>query len=143
VKEACVDANILVSLLSADEITDENKGFLRQILNQPSLLWVPALASFEVSHVLAKKASLQNLTHAQAQTGQRLFFKLPLVFLWNEELMAKALEIQQTGIPTLYDAAYLATAILKNVPLITHDLELVKKGKKIWPAIFSLQEWMK
>ena len=62
--------------------------------------------------------------------------------LWKEELIHNAIEFQAQGIKTLADSAYIAVAQLKEAPLITNDSYLLKEGKKIYPAIFSLKEWV-
>jgi predicted nucleic acid-binding protein len=142
VKEAiCLDANIFVAALSPDEATEERKQFLDTMVQTHIAIWEPSLFLFEIFSVLSKKKIMKILDDSLLYDAQCFIFNLPIVQLWNEELMQKTLEFQESAGLSFYDATYLATASLKACPLITEDKELIKKGKRAYPSIFSADRW--
>ena len=136
----CLDANVVLTALSPDECTEEKLRLFDDILHSRNILWMPALVNFEVGLVLAKKRKLHEWGETELSIILEVFFKLPLILVWNKELILKALSFQQQGIPSFHDACYLAMAALKQIPLITEDQELYKRGKRLYPQILTLHE---
>ena len=141
-KVLCVDANILISCLSSDEQNAENDILLKALIDKQVMGWAPAHLVSEVTHVLARKKGAGLIDSFSCEEAVRILFLLPLILVWNEELMLKSLIVQEQGIKAIYDASYVALALQKQIPLITADQEILKKGKKVYPAIFTLREWL-
>jgi predicted nucleic acid-binding protein len=137
----CLDANIFVAALSPDEVTDERQNFLDRMAQNHIAIWEPALFLFEIFSVLSKKKKMKILDDSLLYYAQSLIFKLPIVQLWNETLIQKTIEFQDNTGLSFYDACYLATASLKDCPLLTEDKELIKKGKRAYPSIFFAERW--
>lgn len=141
IHQLCLDANIFLSFLSPDETNKTIDQLFRKITMEESVIWGPALVNFEVAGVINRKVKMKLIKSEHQTEAIQLFCRLPLVLLFNEELMTKTMELQKNGIKSVYDASYLATAIIKSVPLITCDEELLQKGKKLYPAVFTPEQW--
>ncbi len=133
----CIDSNILISALSPDEAGEAQGQILKKIITEDYLVWVPALLPFEVVSVLNRKLKDGLIREEDLQRMISIFYRLPLLMVWNEELMSKAHSLQKRGLKTIYDSSYLALAILRQIPLITEDKEILSKGKKLYPNIYS------
>lgn len=133
----CVDANIVISCLSPDEKSQNQNHFLKSMVEGAYLIWVPSLINFEIGAALNRKKNRNLITDADFNAVIEFFFKLPVLMMWNEELLLKTHEFQKKGIRSYYDASYLAVASLKKIPLITGDQEVITKGKKIYPSIYT------
>jgi predicted nucleic acid-binding protein len=141
-QDICLDANILISRLSPDESSESGLQFLKHIITTHTILWAPALINFEVAAVIVKKQKLGLISVSEGKKVLQQFYTLPLLLLWDQDLMFQSTTLQKKGIKSLYDASYLAAASLKQIPLITDDQEFLKAGKKLYPAIFSPEQWM-
>ena len=136
----CVDANIFVNALSADENFPSSTDFLRHCLQTRSNLHLPSLVQFEVMAALQRKRQMNLLSDKLLQNAQRLFFDLPILLTWRQDLIQLTFEIQnESGLKSFYDASYLALAKMKNIPLITHDKEILKKGKASHQSLYTPQ----
>ena len=138
----CLDANVLTKFLSKDE-SNENTVFLFEFIEEHAYrVCVPALSHFEFANALAKKQNLGILSQLEINKATEGLFKLPLLLYWKIDLLNKAQSLVSLGMPSFYDATYLATAILNEIPLITEDKELRKKGRRLYPDIFTIDEWV-
>lgn len=137
-----LDANILVRYLSPDE-TDGPVSKLFEVIRKENLtICVPAIAHFEFANALTRKGALKIIPENEVVSAIEKFFKLPILLFWKENLVKKAIALCQAGLPSLYDATYLATAMLNQIQLVTEDKELNKKARKIYPGVFTLDEWV-
>lgn len=141
-EDVCIDANVLIKIYAPDE-NKIDESLLEKITVEDLIIWAPGIICFEFAHVLGRKSRLQYIHPDEQQRALQKFFDLHLILMWNEELIKLSTDIQLDGVRSLYDASYLAVALIKDIPLITNDKEILKKGKKIHDQIYSVAQWMK
>lgn len=138
----CLDANIFIAYFSPDEHNIFVAQLFEKLTEKDFLISVPALTSFEVFNILTKKEVKKEIANGVTLEALKIYLSLPLLLFWKEDLLKEAIRLQKQGIRTFYDASYLALSLLRDIPLITEDKELLKKGKKFYPGIFSPKEWI-
>lgn len=136
-EELCLDANIFIAALSRTE--EHHKTcleILKKVQEEQILLYEPALALYEVVSALHKKTMKGEMTSGETERLFDYLFKLPLLFQWKSDLMKKTREVA-TKLDSIKidDSSYLALALLRDIPLVTLDEELRKKGRKIFRKI--------
>lgn len=143
-QELCLDANIFLAALNAKENEHSTSlDLLKLIESEGITLFEPALVVFEVVSVLHRKVMLEEMEVEDFEKLADTFLQLPLLLQWQPVIlklaaqMAKNLSLQNT-----YDCTYLAVASLRQIPLITFDEELIRKGKKNYKKILSAHEFM-
>lgn len=137
-----MDANILVAALCPDEFNEAADTFLSRLLAHDFQLWAPPHLLAEVSNVLARKLKEKVISEGHLKEASGILYSLPVVLMWKEDVHEKAMRFHREGLGSVYDGLYIAVACLKNIPLITHDKEILKKGKKVHPRIYALDEWL-
>lgn len=141
-KSICLDANILTRYYS----TDENRGgvdcLFDIIKDEGLMICVPALSHFEFSNAMAKKQKRAVMLPLEVKEATENLFKLPIIMYWNIDLIKRTHSLCEQGLPSFYDATYVATAMLNHIPLVTEDKELSKKARKIYPGVFTTDEWV-
>lgn len=141
ITEVCLDNNIIVTYLSPDETCVAVNELVMSILKTKKMIRVPALINYEFANAIGRKTRNQLLTEIQKNTALDEFFELPILLMWNQATMKRTLEFTHRGFAPLYDAAYLAVAMERGIPLITQDKEFLKKAKKEYPAVFTPEQW--
>ncbi len=110
----CLDTSVLIKFLTAEEPEEQADAAERLILralNGDARIVVPALAWAEVGSVLRKKVRQALLDYGEAQILWSRFLMLPIDFVDAAHLRNRAWDIsEEFGLPTLYDAAFLACA---------------------------------
>lgn len=139
----CLDANVLVSYYCEDENRPETNILIDHLASREYFILCPALLNFEITNALSRKERRKIISQDYASEIVRHLFELPIVLLWQNEYLQESLNIQREALPSIFDAAYVATAKKNDIPLITEDIELLKKGRKVYPAIFTVKEWLK
>lgn len=137
----CLDANVLVRFLAKDESTDVTTRLFDHIQEEGLLVYAPAISHFEFAGALAKKLKLKILSLSDIRLAMEHLDKIPLILFWKTELLMQAHTLCVQGLPSFYDATYVATAKLNNIPFITEDLDLKKKAKVFYPNVFTVTEW--
>lgn len=127
-KVLCLDTSVIIPYLVPDEYEPlADSLVLEAVVGNVSLV-APAFAWAEVGSVLRKKVRLNLLTIEEAEGCYQDFCNLPIDYLNQESLRAKAWEIaQQYQLPTLYDAAFLACAESQQAQFWTSDKVLLNK----------------
>ena len=114
----CLDANVLVKLLVL-EYPPELNAAARRLLDQVdagAVLVAPAFAWAEVGSALRKKARTGELTETRTREHWDAFLSYGIEYLDSPEIRLRAWEIAADyGLPTLYDAAFLACTELAPV----------------------------
>lgn len=139
--DLCLDANIIIAALSPDENGAVSRNLINQVLGQKSQIWAPALINFEVSGAFARKETLGFIKKIDTAESLQVLFELPLLLMWNHDLVELATEIGRATGLYFYDSCYLAVAVMKNLPLITGDKDFIKKGRKYYRGIFHPVEF--
>ncbi|MGL5795282.1 MAG: type II toxin-antitoxin system VapC family toxin [Waterburya sp.] len=127
-KVLCLDTSVIIPYLVPDEYESlADSLVLEAVVGNVSLV-APAFAWAEVGSVLRKKVRLDLLTTEEAEGCYQDFCNLPIDYLNQESLRARAWEIaQQYQLPTLYDATFLACAESLLAQFWTSDKVLLNK----------------
>lgn len=139
--EICLDANIILSCLCPDEDNPGGKRVIQYVIRNSISAWCPAVLNFEVAAALNKKEGLKLINEDHAMQILHHFFSLPILLVWNDELLRNAIKLQKRVGTTFNDTCYLALAMCRNIPLVTEDQNLLKKGRKIYREIYSAKEF--
>lgn len=140
--EVVLDSNIFISALTlGEERRSKALHVLQWIDAQDIDIFEPSLVVFEFTSVLQRKQMARELTAQEASRALELFLKIPVLLQWQDFVLRKAISLaMQLGLKNAYDCSYLAVASAREIPLITADLEFVKKAKAIYPQIVSLDD---
>ncbi|MBI2082982.1 MAG: type II toxin-antitoxin system VapC family toxin [Deltaproteobacteria bacterium] len=136
-EELCLDANIFIAALSSSE--EHHKichDVLKKVQEEQVLLYEPGLVLYEVVSALHKKTMKGEMTSEEVEVLIDHLFKLPLLFQWKSNLIKETQQVATKLDSTkVYDSSYLALARVRDIPLITLDEGLRKKGRKIFRKI--------
>ena len=139
----CLDSNIFVCLMSPDESNDVIEDFFNILNRRGCSFYAPSLMQFEIAQTFGKKERARLMTSDSVDDAVKQLCALPILLEWNESLLEKALDIYRQGFKSLYDASFLAVAMKRNIPLVTEDQEILKKGGKIYPHVYTMNEYHK
>ncbi len=144
----CLDTSILVKALVPEEGSVEAAALLKHIISGGYRLIAPAFAWAEVGTVLRKKVRAGFLSESEASSRWERFLSLSIDYVEDREILPITWEIAtKFGLPTLYDAAFLAAAEVAAkdsqgmVEFWTADRELVKSlGQQLPQYVRLLQD---
>jgi predicted nucleic acid-binding protein len=140
-KEACVDANVFIASLVEPPVDHPCRRLMERFEHEGTVLFEPALVVFEVCSVLHRKCQQREISQRCMEQAQALFFRLPMMLLWQEPFMHHVAQVGRAlSASMIYDAAYLGSAQERKVPLITNDMHLYRKGKTLYPKVFTVQQ---
>jgi len=121
----CLDSSVLVKLLTPEP----GSAAAAQVAAGAADLFAPEFAWAEVGSALRKKVRTGALTLDQADQAWGALSALGLTFVASAEVRDRAWRLAvEYGLPTLYDAAFLAVAELAPggpCPLWTADARLI------------------
>lgn len=137
----CMDANIIIASICEEAAHPYAKPFFEN-MPKDQIILVPALIGFEITNSLTRKQALGQMSADECDSSLDTYADLPILLVWQNNYLKEALHLQRRGIPSSYDAAYVATAKLNNIPLITEDKLLIKKAKKLYPHIYTCEDWL-
>lgn len=137
----CLDANVIIAF-TCKEKAHPFAIPLFESLKHGYVFLIPALIGFEITNSLARKQSQRQITEEECNISLDTYVNMPILMVWQNDYLKEALRLQQQGLPSAYDAAYVATAKLNNIPFITEDKLLLKKAKKLYPHIYTCEEWL-
>lgn len=124
----CLDTSVFLKWLSpeSEEFSPQAISLIEQ--SQAAII-VPAFAWAEVGSALRKKVRMGAMSEVEMEQAWRAFLNLGVHFLNTDALAERAWQIAaERSLPTLYDAAFLATAELAPdgpCPFWTADEQLV------------------
>ncbi|GAB5409376.1 MAG: type II toxin-antitoxin system VapC family toxin [Balneolaceae bacterium] len=116
-----IDASVAAKWLFLEEGTDETVLLLEQF----DFFYAPTLFQIELDSIITKKVRKKELTIEEAPVKKSQAAKLSVRFIKYNQLSDIAFDISTTLPVTLYDATYIATAILTNSIFYTADERLV------------------
>lgn len=145
VREICLDANILLSAFVDSEGSHAAALEVLDWVEKNSVpLYEPALVVFEFSSVLHRKRLEGLIGQREMEQILDFFFQLPLLLQWQSSLIKKTLQsARHLSLRRAYDCSYLAVAIGRDIPLVTEDQELLKKGRRLHRHIYSLDDFLR
>lgn len=144
-KELCLDANVFISAMVVVEAAHEKALELFEVIDRHSVpLYEPAVVVFEFSQSLHRKREEGIVSQRLQDEILDFFFELPLLLQWQSSLIKRALaSARNLSFRRTYDCAYLAVAMARDIPLVTEDQELLKKGRKIHRQLYSLDDFLR
>ena len=135
----CVlDASIVIKWFAKDQEVDRQKAkeFLKLSKNGKLAIIIPDLLLYEFGNALLKGKSLPLV---EFQSALKDLFDLEIEIIpVSLSLLDKAYQIGIEYNLTVYDAVYVATAEIKNCPLITANPKCFSKVKKNF--VFNLAD---
>lgn len=116
-----IDASVAAKWLFLEKGSDE----VQELLGQFDFFYAPDLFRIELESIITKKVRKKELSVEEAPLKKIQVSRLPARFLNYQQLSDIAFDISVTLPVTLYDATYIATAILTNSIFYTADERLV------------------
>jgi len=126
-----LDASVLVKLLVREDQSDLARQLFRSHLEANDEIVAPSWAWAEVGSTLLKKARQGTVPAPELEELWQRFTLLPLTYVDDPPIRERAWAIATDyGLPTLYDAAFLAVTELAPGPLQrtfwTADADLIR-----------------
>lgn len=121
-KQYCIDASFVLSILLPDEKHPQSDTYLDELANEQVNFIAPALLPYEVTNALRMAVIRKRVDKKTIQLILKDFIDLPIFFKQSsfESLLSFSLNYSVS----VYDAAYLYTAISYNCELLTYDKKL-------------------
>lgn len=141
-ERVCLDASIIVKLLSREVDSDATAILFDQLMQETSKIFEPVFLKIEVYSTLRKKSYLGELSCRKTKTALNFFEKLPLDYIKEDKkLLDNSLELaEKLSVPVIYDCLYLALAKQKKAVFITADKKFSRKAKGIYLNSWTLSE---
>ena len=142
--EICLDANVFVSsLVRKEEHYSDALQTVETVQRRGMAIFEPEIVLFEFGTAIHRKRTTGEIDDEDTDDLIGHFFRLPILFLWEASLMQRASSLAQNlSFKGISDCLYLAVAEKKNIPFVTFDGELLKKGRKIFSKIYSVTEFL-
>ena len=129
--EVVVDASLALKWVVAEPYSNEARSILTEWRNRRRKLLAPALFLYEVANALAKRIQRHEFTLEQAKERLRFFVESGPLLQQISAIHPRALELMERfGLPTAYDAHYLALAEFQRCECWTADERLWNTVKK-------------
>lgn len=142
IQNVCLDASVVIKLLSREQDSDRAALFFKQLVKKNSKIFEPTFLKVEVYSTLRKKTYLRELAKGKIRTSLKFFEKLPLDYRTEDkDLLDDSLKLaERLLMPVIYDCLYLALAKQEKVTFITADKKFAKKAKEIYKNSLALSE---
>jgi len=136
-KEVCVDASLAVKVVVPEPDSDKADALFEEWANEGTLLIAPAFFVVETDSIVRQKVALRKeLTPEQAEAAFVKLQALPIQQIAVPGQRQRAWEIAtDLGLPTVYDATYLALAELRGCEFWTADERLFNRVKDRLPFV--------
>tara|TARA_Y100001935_G_scaffold224416_1_gene200869 strand:- start:291993 stop:292421 length:429 start_codon:yes stop_codon:yes gene_type:complete len=141
VNRVVFDASVVAKWLFREPGSDEAVS----LLNKADIVYEPDLFSIEIDAIISKKKRIKEISQDEAKTKRSLLSKFQFHSVSYKEVSDLAFELSVSLPLTLYDAFYLATAMVTNSVLYTADERLVRalsttKLNEFISGIYSSEE---
>ncbi len=117
-----LDSSVALAWLLPDEQDDRADAVLDEVLADGGV--ISPLFELEVGNILVVKQRRKDLTAAQVSQAIDLLFSLPLEPLEVDLDLRQVVSLAQAHGLASYDASYLNTAVVLDLPLATLDEKL-------------------
>jgi len=129
--EVVVDASLALKWVVEEPYSTEARTLLQDWRNHRRKLLAPSLFLYEVANALAKRMQRHQFTLEQAKERLRFFLESGPLLRQVGAVHSRALELMERfGLPTAYDAHYLALAESQGCECWTADEGLCNAVKK-------------
>jgi predicted nucleic acid-binding protein len=115
----CIDTDVFVKFLVPEEPPDLQEAATKIVFRAitSGRMVAPAFSWTEVGSVLRRKVRQQQMTASRADDQWSMYCRLQIEFIDSLAVHDRAWEIaNQFGLPTLYDASFLACTELARAP---------------------------
>lgn len=138
---ACVDASIVIKLVVEEPGSDLADALWARWIEQDVQIVAPTLLRYEITAVLRKKVYREQLSEELASTALAAALDLKgIEYIDTPALHVRALELaSQFGLPTAYDAHYLALAEQQDCEFWTADGRLYNRLSQALPYLRQLE----
>lgn len=107
----CLDANIIIKLLLFEADSSLAESLWSACLDRTVMTVAPLILPFEILSVIRRRVHRGLLSPAKAEAARTLALELPITYVHDVRLLARAYELAtEFNQPTIYDASYLAVA---------------------------------
>jgi predicted nucleic acid-binding protein len=135
--EVVVDASLAVKWVVDEPYSSEARALLDRWGDDGRRLLAPALFLYEVTNVLAKRIQRRQLTLEQAKERLRFFQENGPLLQQIASVHPRSLELMERfGLPTAYDAHYLALAEYQRCECWTAD-------ERLWNTVKRQISWVR
>lgn len=135
--EVVVDASLAVKWVVGEPYSSEARALLDHWRDDGRRLLAPALFLYEVTNALAKRIQRSQLTLEQAKERLRFFQESGPLLQQIGSVHPRALELMERfGLPTAYDAHYLALAEYQRCECWTAD-------ERLWNTVKRQISWVR
>ncbi len=139
--QVCVDSNIVLKLAIDEQDSDQARALWEQWAQQGTEIVAPPLLWYEVISVLRHQVHVSRFTVGEGREALDSIFVLSISSVMPAGFHQMAWELAtQFGLPTGYDAHYLAVAHSLACEFWTADKRLYNAVKEQLPWVRSLQE---
>lgn len=122
-----VDASVCVKWLFQEADSDKADALYQDVISGSIALIAPVLLPSEVTNVIRQRMRRAALGLLDAQALLRQFLTFDVALSADPSVFATALELaEHLGLPSAYDAQYVALAQLRRATLWTADQRLIK-----------------
>lgn len=135
-----VDASVWVArFLAADRHHDVAMACITALLEHESRLVIPVLAWPEVAGAIARRTGAAENGHAAVGIIRALRWieSIPM----DQSLAYEATQIAGSRRLRGADAVYVALAVMRRVPLITLDSEMLERARGV-ADVFTPEQWL-
>lgn len=125
-----VDASATLKLLVEEPGTEDARRFFARLADlEPPVLYVPDLLYVECANTLWKYVIRDQDTPGRAQAALQALAELALQAIPTQLLVQPAFRLGTRYRISVYDACYLALAERLRCPLVTEDLDLIRRAR--------------
>ncbi len=136
-----VDASVTAQLLVDQPLTRSAAAlFARLTVAEPDALWAPDVMLAECANVLWKYVRFHGLGPAVAREGLADLLDLDIGLASTEASLSLAFDLAVEIGMSVYDASYVALAMLLGCPLVTADQRLVAQARAAGVAVVALED---
>ena len=128
------DCSAFLPLCFEDESSTVADSMIVEIASQGAL--VPAIWWYEIRNVLVVNERRGRIEAAQSDDFLHLLGQLPIVVVLDDDQVDAVGLARKLGL-TVYDAAYLALAHSRQLPLVTLDRKLADAAREIGVKLFG------
>lgn len=124
----CIDTSVWIPYLVPELYQAQAKILMDEALSQNIRIVAPTFAWAEVGSVLRKKTRAGSIIIQEAQEIFEDFCELPIDYIETEAIRVRAWQIAADyGLPTLYDAVFLACAESFSAEFWTADIAMIRQ----------------
>lgn len=140
----CVyDASVLIKYVAPERGSHELRELLENMFESDGfVLYVPDLLYIECANILWKKVQRGEINAATGTSRVDELSALGLITTPLKQLNKRALQLACELNISAYDAAYVALAEQKSVPLLTADMALARKLLGTQHMVITLEEYL-